>query len=297
MKQIITLFILLSSVTLYAQSSDVFEGKKSKSEREAEEARKKFTQKRENVAKIYAKMKPPKERYLPRQIEQRSEFVYKNQNFLDFKRLNFGLYFGGGINNLSIHPQDDSFIKSNIVSEPTPVYKVGILSIFRLTNTVYLTAEPGINYTNRSLRFNNRQGQFLDGDEKTFSNFGRTRKFNSTYLNLPAYVEIRASRVANLRPYFKTGWSFLYNFSSTEGDSSKNNILSGDFVLSQWSTAFEMAFGIDSYLTYVKMSYQLGVSIGMSNELVDDATAYTQPIKELYNRSMWFSIIIEQGQD
>ena len=299
MKQVLLiLFLCLSSLTAYAQSSsDVVEGKKSKSEQEAEKARKAFTRKRERAAEIYKKINPKKETYKPRQLQKRSEFVFKNQNFLDFKAYNFGIYFGMGYNNLSIHPQDDSFIKSNVVSESTPIYKVGLMGIFRVTNNIYLTAEPGVNYTNRKLTFNNRPGQYATADQKVFTAFGRTRSFNSTYLNLPVFAEIRADRIGNLRPYFKLGYSFGYNFSSTEGDNSKSNLLTGDFVMSKWTSALELGFGIDSYLDYIKLSYQVGASIGMANELVDDASAYTQPIKELYNRAIYFSIIIEQGQD
>jgi hypothetical protein len=160
--------------------------------------------------------------------------------------------------------------------ENTTGFNVGLVGDLRLQEYINLRFEPGLYYTQRNLTFPNFTSE-LDS----------YREVKSTYIHFPLLLKFSALRTGNVRPYLEGGLSTTLNLGSNA--KSKDDNLQQRFRMKQWSTNYEIGFGIDLYFEYFKFSPSIRGVFGMKDELIrdnDPNSPWTSNIESLKTRAI-----------
>ncbi len=165
----------------------------------------------------------------------------------------------------------------DVLVEGTTGFNVGLVGNLRLTEYIDLRFEPGLYYTQRNLVF---QNLLLAAD--------RDREVRSTYIHFPLLVKFSSLRTGNIRPYLTAGLSETLNISSNS--KSKDDNSAGRFRVKQWTSNWEVGFGIDLYFEYFKFSPSIRGVFGLSDELIRDAdpnSPWTSNIEAMKTRAVF----------
>jgi hypothetical protein len=136
-------------------------------------------------------------------------------------------------------------------------FNVGLIGTLRLQEYLELRFEPGLFYAERDLTFPG-----FDNEVDAL------RPVKSTYLHFPILLKFMALRTGNVRPYIEGGLSTTMNLAS--GSKSKDDNLEQRFRMKQWTSNYELGFGIDLYFEYFKFSPSIRGVFGLKNELIPD---------------------------
>lgn len=138
-------------------------------------------------------------------------------------------------------------------------FNVGLIGDLRLHEYFDLRFEPGLYYTQRDLSFTG----FPEDDE-----INGLREVRSTYIHFPLLLKYSALRTGNIRPYLVGGASATLNLSSNFKSIDDN--VQQRFRMTQWSTNYEIGFGIDLYFEYFKFSPSVRGVFGLKDEVIRD---------------------------
>lgn len=136
-------------------------------------------------------------------------------------------------------------------------FNVGLVGDLRLYENINLRFEPGLYYTQRDLSFANFTSE-LDA----------LRAVKSTYIHFPLLLKFSSKRAGNIRPYLLGGVSSALNLSSNS--KSKDDNMQQRFRVKQWTSNYEIGFGIDLYTEYFKFSPSIRGVFGLGDELIRD---------------------------
>lgn len=177
--------------------------------------------------------------------------------------------YGFKIDYKNLQPKD-------IQVENTTGFNVGLVGDVRIQEYINLRFEPGLYYTQRNLTFPN----FIR-DYDTY------REVKSTYIHFPLLLKYSALRTGNIRPYLTGGFSTTLNLGSNSKSIDDN--LQQRFRMKQWSTNYEIGFGIDLYFEYFKFSPSIRGVLGLKDELIrdnDPNSPWTSNIESLKTRAI-----------
>jgi hypothetical protein len=156
-------------------------------------------------------------------------------------------------------------------------FNVGLVTNVRLMEYLDLRFEPGLYYSNRTLRYPPTPGFDSTSD--------LTREVNSTYINFPLLLKFSSLRTGNVRPYLLGGLSANLNLSSNSKSLDDN--LEERFRVKSWTTNYEVGFGIDFFLEYFIFSPSIRGQFGISDELIrdnDPHSPWTSNIESMKSR-------------
>ena len=118
----------------------------------------------------------------------------------------------------------------------------------------------------------------------------KTKKVESTYLELPLELKYKSKRVNNYRAYVLAGFKYGIDMVSQ----AKVKAQDPDVIkLSRNDYGYEIGFGLDCYLDLFKFSPEIKMFQGIPNILVDDPAAYSTSIKSLRSRIFTLSFTFE----
>lgn len=175
------------------------------------------------------------------------------ENF-DKQRVHWGYFLGFNSYDFKF---DYELPGADVLVTRTTGFNVGLVGNLRLHEYVDLRFEPGLYYTQRNLEF---PGFTSQSDA--------LREVRSTYIHFPLLLKFSSLRTGNIRPYLVGGFSSTLNLSSNFKALDDN--YEERFRMKQWTTNYEIGFGIDLYFEYFKFSPSIRGVFGMDNEIIPD---------------------------
>lgn len=242
----------------------------------------------------------------------------------DQKKISWGYFVGVNTYDYKIHPKYDYGTQSNtetggtagtnsngtflITSEPKMGFSAGLMAKLRVNRYVDIWVQPGLNFTERTLRFQNiRPGntytaEVYDPDTGTTVTESYTavdsdtiRTVKSTYLDVPFFVQLHGNRWFNTRPYIQAGVGYSMNLQSNE-DSDDDN-LDGIFRTTKHNFNWQVEAGINIYFKRFKLTPSVKGIFFFNNELVPDDSGtpaiWAGALTSLKSRAILFSLKFE----
>lgn len=194
------------------------------------------------------------------------------ENF-DKQRVHWGYFLGFNFYDFKF---DYKVPAPDILVKRTTGFNVGLIGDLRLHEYVDLRFEPGLFYTQRDLTF-----------PGFTSEIDKIREVKSTYIHFPLLVKFSSLRTGNVRPYLLGGISQTLNLSSNS--KLKDDNLQQRFRMKQWTSNYEIGFGVDLYFEYFKFSPSIRGVFGLKDELIrdnDPNSAYTGNVGSMTTRAI-----------
>ena len=185
--------------------------------------------------------------------------LINNENF-DKSPLSWGYFLG--LNNYDYN-FDYKYDLTDIQTEKSIGFNVGLIGNLRISDYFDLRFEPGLVMSNRNLIYSPS-----DFNQDVFNENNHLRMIKSTYIHLPLILKISTQRVNNIKPYLLGGFSTAFNLSSKENSINDNSL--GEFRTKKNTFFYELGFGIDFYLEWFKFSPSVRGVFALSDELVAD---------------------------
>ena len=196
------------------------------------------------------------------------------------KKIYFGFFLGFNSYDFKIDykkMETDPRYSTDIQTESTTGFNVGLVTNVRLMEYLDLRFEPGLYYSDRTLRYPPTVGFDSPSD--------LVREINSTYINFPLLLKFSSLRTGNIRPYLLGGVSANLNLSSNSKATDDN--YEERFRVKSWTTNYEVGFGIDIFSEYFIFSPSIRGQFGISDELIRDKdpnSPWTSNIESLKSR-------------
>lgn len=200
-----------------------------------------------------------------------------NLRSFDERPLHFGFLIGintmdfrvynSGLPPVTSNPNGDVLYAD--VLDLTPGLNIGIVSSYKLTNTLNLRFLPGISFGQRNLSYirYDKDGNFVEREESF--------KIKSTFLEFPLMLKYNAFRMHNAKPYLVGGFNTRYDLAKNKQDK---------LLLNSLDAYIEFGAGFDFYLTYFRLSVEAKASIGLANMLNKEGTG--EPGDEIYTEAL-----------
>ena len=195
------------------------------------------------------------------------------ENF-DKQKVHWGYFLGFNSYDFKFKYKD---LATDVISETSIGFNVGLVGNLRLYEHLDLRLEPGLYFNQRNLTFPGFTNQF-DAE----------REVKSTYIHFPLLVKYSSLRTGNIRPYLLGGVGAALNLSSNADvvDDNENAV----FRMIKWTTFYEVGFGIDLYFQYFKFSPSIRGVFSLNDELVRDKdpnSPWTSNIKSMSSRGVF----------
>jgi len=190
------------------------------------------------------------------------------------QRLYFGYYLG--FNSFDFKFDYKEVVQEDIQVKKTTGFNVGVVADLRLHEYINLRFEPGLYYTKRDLYYPNFT-----------SETDYLREVSSTYIHFPLLLKFSALRTGNIRPFLVGGLSTTLNLSSNS--KSKDDNFEQKFRVKQWTSAYELGFGIDFFSEYFIFSPSVRGVFGLGDELIRDSKSpspWTDNIDSMKSRAI-----------
>jgi len=207
------------------------------------------------------------------------EKVINLENF-DKKVLNWGYFLG--LNSYDFNFDYNQNL-SDIQTEKTTGFNVGLIGDLRINEYFNLRLEPGLVVTNRTLRY---QADYFNGLD--FQDNDLVREVKSTYIHVPLLLKISSKRLNNFKPFIVGGVSTALNLSSNEKNPDDNS--AGQFRTKKNMQFYELGLGVDFYLHYFKFTPSIRGVFAINDELVRDTdpnSAWTSNITSMKSRGVF----------
>jgi hypothetical protein len=106
-------------------------------------------------------------------------------------------------------------------------------------------------------------------------------ELKSTYLECPILIKFNGARMMNAKPYFIGGINVRYDLAKSKKDG---------LLINPFDVYWELGAGIDSYMSYFRLSTELKISVGLLNILNPEGTGeyedlfYSKVLDKLLSR-------------
>lgn len=206
----------------------------------------------------------------------------------DFNDFNLGFLIGLTSNSynlkqaVNIYDRIDGqnvFLR-NIELQNRPGLKLGLITNYNITKQLALRFIPAVSLEQRDFIFNFREE---DGITPTL------RSVNTSYLDLPLFLQIKTQYYKRFRVYFLTGPQFSINFSNTKKVQNDPNLLK---IQSQ-DISWTIGWGMQLYGERLKLSPEIRYSVGLTNIFVPEFTSHAQAISQIFTQQLVLCINFE----
>lgn len=203
----------------------------------------------------------------------------------DERKFHFGFALGYNTSNFdyeinhSYLNSTDSLLGVSITRQPG--FNLGIISSLNITQNLKLRFVPSLSFQDRVANYT-YQYRTLDSTKVL------TQDVRSTFLNFPLLFKFRTNRVNNFAAYALFGGYFGLDMASQK-DVKDDEILK----IQQADYGFQVGGGVDFFLQYFKLGFELKLSNGIPNILIQENNSASAPFNNLKSRSWMFSITFE----
>ncbi len=218
--------------------------------------------------------------------------VVKNLRYYDEKKLHFGFTVGLNYMDFAIH-QNEQFLNSDSVysieNAITPGFNLGPIVSYTLGDYFDARALVILTFGQRDLIYKRLEDTTVTVNSRDDIP-EHTMKIESTFIEMPLLMKYKSKRINNYRPYLIGGGVIKYDLAAQkkikedEGDKIRLNPI--DYY-------YQIGFGIDFYLPYFKLSTELSYSVGLTNIVNYDNTAYTRTIDRMNSKVIMLSFHFE----
>jgi len=213
------------------------------------------------------------------------EKVLNLENF-DKKFLTWGYFLG--LNNYDFNFDYNNNL-SDIQTEKSVGFNVGLIGDMRINEHFNLRLEPGLVVNNRILTYGTDYFQgmgFQDNDLE--------REVKSTYIHIPLLLKISAKRLNNFKPFVVGGVSTALNLSSNQDNPDDNS--AGQFRTQKNMFFYELGLGVDFYLHWFKFTPSIRGIFALNDELQRDAdpnSPWTSNITSMKSRGIFLNFTFQ----
>ncbi|MBL7933685.1 MAG: outer membrane beta-barrel protein, partial [Bacteroidia bacterium] len=217
------------------------------------------------------------------------------------QKLHFGFTIAGNSTDFRINPvpnsaMPDTIIESSrydvktIYSKPAKGFAIGLVADARLFEYVRLRLTPNISFGTRRIQY-----RFETPDRDSAKVFEKT--VESVFLIFPMEVKIQSKRQANFSAYVIGGGGYTLDLSARKKAGGASNAgpnqLDDNVKLLRDDFFYSAGAGVDFYLQYFKLGFELKLLIGTKNLLKKENSVFTNSIDKVRSRMVVFSITFE----
>jgi len=204
----------------------------------------------------------------------------------DHKPIHFGFLIGFNVLDFHIYNtgvrtlENGQTARYGEILHLNPGLNLGIITDFRLTQHLNFRVLPGVGFGQRDITFIDEYGVKI----------GDALKIKSTFVEMPMLIKYSANRLGNIKPYLVAGTTPRYDLAKDKQD---------HLVLKSLDCYADVGAGMDFYLTYFRLSFEIRGSIGLANVYSqkstgdDDDLPYQQAIDRLKSRMICFTFCFE----
>lgn len=188
---------------------------------------------------------------------------------------------GGIIDSLWLMP-----LKS-IYSHPEGGFNLGIVVDFRLHEYIRLRFLPTLSFASRKIVYTYQP--FLNNGNSVDTLVQRERAVESVFLFFPLNVKLQSKRLGNFGSYVIGGASYSIDLQSDKKVDPASQLIR----LKRSDFYGEAGGGVDLYMQYFKLAFEIKVMAGLKDILIHDGSKFSQPINRLNSHMVMFTISFE----
>ena len=206
----------------------------------------------------------------------------------DRQKYHFGFSMGYNASSLVILKnqnfyQPDSLLAISPIAGPG--FNLGLVADVLLYKHVNLRFTPNLSFVDRSLQYT-----FQDERKNTI------RSIESTYVEFPLDIKIKANRRRNMGFYVIGGLKYSYDVISnkkvTKGEDPFDEA-TRKVKLQSSGLSYEWGFGWDLYYQYFRFSPEIKFQHGISDLLKKEDHIYSRPLDKLFSRVICITLYFE----
>lgn len=215
----------------------------------------------------------------------------KNYRMFDEKPIHFGFMLGVNKGMVDVYPEVDIYQMygiQSIVAKKIPGGQVGIVTTLKLgTPVMRLRFIPTLSFQEKVLTYT-----YANPDpKKQDSPIVKEQRLNSTNLDFPIMLQFRTKRMNNFAAYCLVGGQPTIDLQSQEN--ATQNFANPFLKTYRKDFQGQVGGGLEFFAPYFKFGVELKYSQSFENVFIQDNTKISLPLKSLYNRVWWFSLIFE----
>lgn len=216
----------------------------------------------------------------------------KPQNYKHFDEhwIHFGFMLGFNKTDFTVIQSVDAYSKFGLISltsTPTAGGQVGIVSTLKLgTPMVRLRLIPTLSFEERVLNYT-----FVNKKEPLGEDVILEERVGSTNLDFPLMFQFRTLRLNNFAAYLLAGGQFTLDLQSQE--KATQSSVDPFIKIKKKDFQGQIGGGVEFFATYFKLGIEIKYSRGFKNAFIQDHTEPSNPIDQLFNKTLWFSLIFE----
>lgn len=217
-------------------------------------------------------------------------------------KLHFGFALSANFSDLRINPVPNSQLPDTLInnsrydvksvySKPVKGFGIGIVSDVRLAEYIRLRITPKISFATRKIQYT-----LKTPDQDSSKIYEKT--VESVCLVFPLEIKIQSKRQGNFSAYVIGGGGYTLDLSARKkaGGGSGEGFQLDDNVKFQRDDFFYSAGGgLDFYLNYFKLGFELKLLIGTRNLLIKENSVFTNSVDKIRSRMVVFSVTFEGG--
>ncbi len=185
---------------------------------------------------------------------------------------------------------DTRYRIKSVYTRPGPGFAIGLVTDFRLAQYVRLRTTPSISFASRKIEY------FLSNATRDTSKYFE-KTVESTFLIFPLELKVQSKRLGNFSAYVIGGGGYMLDLASRKkaaGVSSGGaNQLDDNVKLKRDDFYYSGGAGVDFYLMYFKLGFELKLHQGTKNLLRTENSIFTNSLDKVRSRMVTFTITFE----
>ena len=178
----------------------------------------------------------------------------------------------------------------SIYTGPGPGFAIGLVTDCRIAQYIRLRTTPSISFASRKIEY------FLSNSARDSSKYFE-KNVESTFLIFPLETKIQSKRLGNFSAYVIGGGGYMLDLASrkkTAGvQSGGPNQLDDNVKLKRDDFYYSGGAGVDFYLMYFKLGFELKLNMGTKNLLRKENSIFTNSLDKVRSRMVTFTVTFE----
>lgn len=202
-----------------------------------------------------------------------------NRQYADMKRIHYGFSVGANFQDLLItnngYVSEDGQSWFADIPNHSPGFCVNVLTDLRLGEHFNLRLSPGMYFGNKVVKYYNATPPEGALEPEIFK---QSQNVKATYIVVPLDLKISTKRYHNIRPYFTTGVTGLYDLSKERPEQLR---------LKDLDVMLTVGMGCDIYLPFFKLCPEVKFCFGLRNLLeTKRPDLQDNPAMEVFTKSV-----------
>jgi hypothetical protein len=206
------------------------------------------------------------------------------------KQLHFGFTLGINRSDFIIAPVKNIYqldsLKS-ITSNPGGGFNIGIVCEYAFMKYLAVRFVPDLSFAARTLNYT------FDTPHDTSRGYvTMTKLVESTFVEFPVDLKLRSERLHNFAAYFLAGAKYSIDLASQK-DVNNTSTTEAVVKLRKNDYGVDVGAGVEFFLPYFKLGFELKYTYGFNDLLVRDKYIYSTSIEKLNSKMFLFSVTFE----